>query len=180
MDAVFGAPRFRNEVVWQRTTAKGLASARFPSNHDVILCYGKTSDIHWNSEATFIPYDPSRLDEKTASKYRHKDPDGRIYRLDNLINPNKDRPNLTYEFLGVTRVWRWTRERMQGRFRCRDCGASTGRKGASVETVSRQATGATDWGYLGRCCADQFTRPRARRLSHTEAARAAGAHRRGQ
>lgn len=41
------------------------------------------------------------------------DPDGRIYRLDNLINPNPDRPNLTYEFLGVKRVWRWTKERMQ-------------------------------------------------------------------
>ncbi len=30
-----------------------------------------------------------------------------------LLNPNDNRPNLTYEFLGVTRVWRWTRERMQ-------------------------------------------------------------------
>jgi site-specific DNA-methyltransferase (adenine-specific) len=35
-----------------------------------------------------------------------------LYRLDNLINPNPDRPNLTYEFLGVTKVWRWTKERM--------------------------------------------------------------------
>jgi DNA methylase/Restriction endonuclease len=33
--------------------------------------------------------------------------------LDNLTNPNKNRPNLTYEFLGVTRVWRWTKQRMQ-------------------------------------------------------------------
>ena len=116
MDAVFRASRFRNEIVWQRTTAKGLASARFPSNHDVLLYYGKTFDTQWNPEASFLPYDPSNLDEKTASKYRYKDPDGRIYRLDNLINPNKDRPNLTYEFLGVTRVWRWTRERMQAAF----------------------------------------------------------------
>jgi len=41
-------------------------------------------------------------------------PAGR-YRLDNLANPNKDRPNLTYEFppgSGTVRVWRWTRERM--------------------------------------------------------------------
>jgi len=29
------------------------------------------------------------------------------------MNPNPDRPNLTYEFLGVKRVWRWTKERMQ-------------------------------------------------------------------
>src|SRR6185312_13260849 len=34
-------------------------------------------------------------------------------RLDNLINPSRDRPNLTYEFMGVTRVWRWTKNRMQ-------------------------------------------------------------------
>jgi site-specific DNA-methyltransferase (adenine-specific) len=30
-----------------------------------------------------------------------------------LLNPNDDRPNLTYEFLGHTKVWRWTKERMQ-------------------------------------------------------------------
>jgi len=45
--------------------------------------------------------------------YRYADPDGRRYTLDNLLNPNKNRPNLTYEFLGVTRVWRWTKDRMQ-------------------------------------------------------------------
>ena len=33
--------------------------------------------------------------------------------MDNLANPNMNRPNLTYEFLGVSRVWRWTKERMQ-------------------------------------------------------------------
>ena len=44
---------------------------------------------------------------------RNRDEDGRLYRLDDLINPSRKRPNLTYEFLGVTRVWRWTRERME-------------------------------------------------------------------
>ena len=33
------------------------------------------------------------------------------------MNPNPDRPNLTYEFLGFTRVWRWTRERMEEAYR---------------------------------------------------------------
>jgi len=46
--------------------------------------------------------------------YKHVDPEtGRRYRLADLTNPNKARPNLTYDFLGVTRVWRWTKERMQ-------------------------------------------------------------------
>ena len=48
------------------------------------------------------------------SHYNKVEPEtGRRYQLDNLQNPNRDRPILTYEFLGVTRVWRWTRERMQ-------------------------------------------------------------------
>ena len=34
------------------------------------------------------------------------------YQLTSLLNPNPDRPNLTYEFKGVTKVWRWTKERM--------------------------------------------------------------------
>jgi hypothetical protein len=46
------------------------------------------------------------------SAYKYHDENGQ-YRLLPLLNPNDNRPNLTYEFLGVTRVWRWTRERMQ-------------------------------------------------------------------
>ncbi len=33
--------------------------------------------------------------------------------MDNLVHPEGNRPNLTYEFLGVARVWRWTKERME-------------------------------------------------------------------
>ena len=40
------------------------------------------------------------------------DEGGRRYQLTSLLNPNPDRPNLTYDFKGVTRVWRWTRDRM--------------------------------------------------------------------
>lgn len=113
LDAIFDPRTFRNELIWHRTAAKSLQSKRLPSNHDVILVFGKTDTMKWNKDAAFIPYDESALDPKTAEKYKHYDNDGRRYRLDNLVNPNSDRPNLTYEFLGVTRVWRWTRERMQ-------------------------------------------------------------------
>ena len=61
----------------------------------------------------FVPYDMENLDEKTLEQYSHIDDDGRLYSLTSLINPNRDRPNLTYEFLGISRVWRWTKERMQ-------------------------------------------------------------------
>jgi DNA modification methylase len=107
MDAVFGPERFINEVVWKRTSAKGLAFTRFATDHDTILRYAKGDKWTWN--AAYTEHDP----EYVRKFYRHvEESTGRPYRLDNLANPNKDRPNLTYEFLGVTRVWRWTKERM--------------------------------------------------------------------
>ncbi len=111
LDQIFGENNFQSEIIWHRTVAKGLALTGFPNNHDTIFFYGGGGEITFNRP--YDPYDPDNLDEKTASKYSHRDADGRVYRLDNLINPNPNRPNLTYEFLGVNRVWRWTRERMQ-------------------------------------------------------------------
>ena len=107
MDAVFGPEHFGNEVVWQRTNAKGLAFTRFARNHDVILRFTKSDTWTWNP--LYTPHNPEYL----KKFYRFKDEKGRLYRLADLTNPNKDRPNLTYEFLGVTRVWRWTKKRMQ-------------------------------------------------------------------
>jgi len=108
MDAIFGPEHFVNEIVWQRTRAKGLAFTRFASNHDILLRYAKSDTWTWNAQ--YVPHDPKYIQRF----YRFVEPEtGRRYRLDNLANPNKNRPNLTYEFLGVTRVWRWTKERMQ-------------------------------------------------------------------
>ncbi len=46
--------------------------------------------------------------------YRHVDSNGRRYRLDNLTGPGgAAKGNPQYEFLGVTRYWRYSRERMQ-------------------------------------------------------------------
>ena len=108
MDCVFGASLFRCEVTWKRTSAKGLARANYPVNADTILYYARSRDCAWNPQ--FRPLDREYIE----SHYTKVEPEtGRRYQLDNLQNPNRDRPNLTYEFLGVTRVWRWTRERMQ-------------------------------------------------------------------
>jgi len=113
MDGVFGGENFRNEVVWERTTSKGLMTRRLPTNHDLLLCYQKSDGATWNMNALFEPYDEANLDEKTKQKYTHRDEHGRLYQLTDLTNPNRNRPNLTHEFLGMTKVWRWTRERMQ-------------------------------------------------------------------
>lgn len=108
LDAIFGHKVFGNEIIWQRTTPKGHAFTRFPRTHDVILRYTKGEEWTWNP--TYLEHDP----EYVEKFYKHIEPGtGRRYQLDNLLNPNKNRPNLTYEFLGVTRVWRWTQQRMQ-------------------------------------------------------------------
>ena len=107
LDAAFGAANFGNEIIWKRTSAKGLAFTRFARNHDVILRYTKSSTWAWNPQYTIHGKD------YVGKFYRFVEPEtGRRYTLDNLANPNKDRPHLTYEFLGITRVWRWTKERM--------------------------------------------------------------------
>jgi DNA modification methylase len=111
LDAVFNPVNLRSEIIWRRTLAKGLAFTGFPKDHDTIFYYGASGNVTFNRP--YIPYDPDNLEEKTAKKYSHRDREGRLYRLDNLLNPNPNRPNLTYEFLGVKRVWRWTKERMQ-------------------------------------------------------------------
>lgn len=113
LDEIAGPSCFRNEIVWKRTAAKALMTSRFPTNHDLIFMYSKSNESTWNKDSAFTPYDLNDLDEKTLEKYSLVDLDGRRYQLTSLINPSADRPNLTYEFLGVTRVWRWTRERME-------------------------------------------------------------------
>jgi hypothetical protein len=111
LDQIFGQDNFRSEIIWRRNPSKGLAFKAFPNNHDVIFFYSRGNEITFNRP--YIPYDLEHLDEKTKSKYCHRDRDGRLYQLDNLQNPNPDRPNLTYEFLGHKKVWRWTKERME-------------------------------------------------------------------
>jgi DNA modification methylase len=110
MDAVFGPVNFRNEIVWKRAQPKSHTRLRFSRAHDVILCFAKTE------QATFHQQYTESEEEYLEKFYRHVEPEtGRRYTLGDLTNPNRNRPNLTYEFppgSGVTRVWRWTRERM--------------------------------------------------------------------
>ncbi len=111
MDAVFGAKFFKNEIIWKRTTAKNdyiQGATNWGRIHDCILNFSK------GGEALFIqpfaPLDPSYID----SHYKSKDATGRPYQLDNLTAPGAGmRGHPTYEFLGVTRYWRYNKEKMQ-------------------------------------------------------------------
>jgi len=110
LDQVFGLKGFKNEIIWKRSQPKGHAYTRFPSAHDVIFFYikGKMS----NFQTQYRPHDPAYIEK--FYKYIEEGTNRR-YRLGDLTNPNKNRPNLTYEFppdSGIVRVWRWTKERM--------------------------------------------------------------------
>lgn len=104
LDGVFGRAKFRGEIIWQRTAAKGLRRAGLGEGHDTLLVYCGT----WHPQV--VAHDPRG---KTAATYAKADPGGRRYRLSSMANPNPDRPNLRYEIFGIVRTWRWTRERMQ-------------------------------------------------------------------
>lgn len=109
LDQIFGENSFRSEIIWRRTNAKGLAFNGYPNNHDTIFYYTNgDAAFTWNRQ--FTEYDPDYI----ARFYRFVEPEtGRQYRLSDLTNPNRNRPNLTYEWNGHTRVWRWTKERMK-------------------------------------------------------------------
>lgn len=106
LDGVFGQGNYRNEIIWKRSNPKSHGSVNFPNCTDTILRYTKSDKYTYHQP--FEEHDPNYIE----SAYRYSDGKGR-YRLLPLLNPNDDRPNLTYEFLGVKRVWRWTKERMQ-------------------------------------------------------------------
>jgi DNA modification methylase len=107
LDAVFAPANFRNEISWRRSNPKSHGKINFPNCRDIIFRYTKTDQFTFNK--IFGEHDPSYVEKA----YKYTDEDGRSYRLLPLLNPNDNRPNLTYEFLGVKRVWRWTRQRMQ-------------------------------------------------------------------
>jgi len=106
MDEVFGGDHFLNEIIWQRSLPHGNIDYKFGASHDTLLRYSKGEDFTWNPQ-----YAPHR-EEYLRDFYKYEEPDGRRYRLISCINPNPNRPNLRYAWNGVTKVWKFTKERM--------------------------------------------------------------------
>lgn len=112
LDSVFGPVNLVNEIIWKRSDAHndyGQGAKHLGRIHDVILFYRKSE------AATFNPiYMP--LPESTVKKwYRHVEAGtGRLYNLADITGPGgAAKGNPYYEFLGVKRYWRYSKERMQ-------------------------------------------------------------------
>jgi adenine-specific DNA-methyltransferase len=111
LDEVFGWDNFRGEIIWKRTSAhsdSGQGARRFGRVHDCILVYTTTDEFIWH------PPHGEHDDKYISSHYSLQDPEtGRRYRLDNLTGPGgAARGNPSYEVMGITRHWRYSKERM--------------------------------------------------------------------
>ena len=111
LDTIFGVQNFRNEIIWKRTSAHSDTKQgnviHMGRIHDVILFYTKSDRA--KRQEVYQPYDQEYIN----AFYRYSDPDGRRYRLGDITGPGgAAKGNPQYEFLGVTRYWRYSNERM--------------------------------------------------------------------
>ncbi|HEY3316585.1 MAG TPA: DNA methyltransferase [Bacillota bacterium] len=107
MDAVFGGGQFRNEIIWQRTSAHNRL-VRYGPVHDVIFFYTKGENWTWNQQ--HMPYDAGYVE----TFYRHvEEPTGRRYTLSDVTS---NRPGGRYLWKGQAppgkRFWGYSEETM--------------------------------------------------------------------
>ncbi len=113
MDAVFGVENFKTEIVWKRSSAHSDGKQGRKQHgriHDVLLFYSKLEQTHtWNQRYT--RYDQQYVDQF----YRHVETDtGRRYRLGDITGPGgAAKGNPSYEVMGVTRYWRYSKVKME-------------------------------------------------------------------
>lgn len=110
LDAVFGTNNFKNDITWRRTVPKSdfrQGATNWPRVHDVILYYVK-DEKRGRWKQPFAPYSDAALE-----KYSQRDLDGRRYQLTSLNAPGAGtRGHPKYDLMGVTRYWRYSREKM--------------------------------------------------------------------
>lgn len=107
LDQIFGAGYFRSQIIVRKST-RAIIKFRevYPNNYDVILFYTKSSEYIFNPQ-----FKPLSLSDD--SNYKFTDEDGRKYRLVSLSSNDLERPDRTFEFMGIKRTWKWSRERME-------------------------------------------------------------------
>ena len=98
-----GAGQFRNSIVWKRFNFHSDAR-RFGRVSDALLFYSKTDAYRFNRPR--VPFSKAYVDDK----FTHRDADGRRFRLSDLNPPGGRGP--VYEYHGVTKAWRMTKEKM--------------------------------------------------------------------
>jgi hypothetical protein len=112
LNEVFGTENFINEITWKRAhTVKGnigQGSKYMGANTDTIFAYAKSPSYCFNN--IFLPYS----EEYIHQFFKYSEPQtGRRYRLTSMIGPGgAAKGNPSYEVMGITRYWRYSRETM--------------------------------------------------------------------
>ncbi len=105
LDEVFGRDKFLSEIIWKRSAAHS-DNKLFGNLHDTILMYRKSDSYLFNPQ--FQDYDPKYVKQR----YKHRDPDGRLYMDDNLTATGLKGGGYDYSWKGVRKVWRCPKETM--------------------------------------------------------------------
>ncbi len=128
---LMGPDAYTNEIVWKRSAAHsdiGQGAPHLGRLHDVIYWYRASEASTVNMQ--YEPYSEDYI----KSAYKHvESTTGRRYRIDNTSGPGGARKgNPFYEFRGVRKYWRYSRETIERLFK----------EGRLIQT---KAGG--DWGY---------------------------------
>ena len=126
---------YRNEIVWKRTSAHSdgkQGRQQYGKVHDVIFFYTKSDKWQWDA-----PHKP-HSDEYRDTKYSNIEPEtGRRYRLGDLTGPGgAAKGNPYYEVMGVSRYWRYSKERMQSLMTEGAHRADTARRRPAIQALS--------------------------------------------
>ena len=105
LDVIFAPENFRNEIVWQRTSAHNDPH-RYGANIDILLYYTKGSSWTWNQ--LYIPHSQEYL-----IRFRQRDPDGRRWTDADLTAKGLSGGGYDYEYKGIRSLWRCPPETMQ-------------------------------------------------------------------
>ncbi len=126
MDEVFGN-NYRAQIAWQKTT-KTTSFKNFGSEYDTIIYYTKGNDsfifnqtfkpLKYNELLTkyvYLETPKGEIVKLTKGQREGSEllPIGRRFRGVPLLNMNKNRPNLKFEFLGHTQVWATKKENLE-------------------------------------------------------------------
>ncbi len=111
LDIIFGAENFRTEITWKRSSAHSdvkQGRKAYGNVADIILYYTKGECFTFNTQYSLYSQD---YIQKT---YNNVDPDGRRWKSSDLTGPGgAAKGNPQYEFLGVTRYWRYSKANME-------------------------------------------------------------------
>ena len=104
-DEIFGENNFKNEIIWKRTSAHS-DSGKFGINIDYLLFYTKSENYIWNQLYAIYT-------EKHLSRFRFKDPDGRVWTDGPVTAKGLKGGGYKYSYKGIEGYWRCPKTTME-------------------------------------------------------------------